>query len=142
MNTITVEVQQVTTRQHAKNAEWTRKAAQAWVEKENAANAERMKQESANANLRTEENALSPDPIWQALADCEITMTMDKLLRLVPRFRQMVENRIWSTTGLDISANFAKSSTNPVVVDHHNPAIKLVLQGQEIPGCIVVGGPA
>ena len=86
-----------------------------------------MKQESANANLRTEENALSPYPIWQALADCEITMTMDKLLRLVPRFRQMVEKCIRGTTKLHISANFAESSTGPAVVDYHNPAIKFVL---------------
>ena len=86
------------------------------------------------------ENTSSPDPIWQALADCEITLTMEKLLRLVPRFRQVVENHIRGTAGLDVSANFAESSTGPTIVDHHNPAIKLVLQGQEISGCIIDGG--
>ena len=50
MHTITTDVQQVITRSQAKNTEWTelddiRKAAQAWVEKANAANAEQMKQE-------------------------------------------------------------------------------------------------
>ena len=89
VNTITTEVQHVTTRQQAKNADWAvqdeiRKAAQAWVEKANVANKERMRQESANNSLPMEEDTLSPDPIWQALADCEITMTMEKLLRLVP----------------------------------------------------------
>ena len=145
INTIMAEVQQVTTWQHAKNKKWAeqdkiRKAAQAWVEKANAVNAERMKQESMNASLQTNDNVLAPDPIWQALADCEITLTMDKLLRLVPRFRQVVENRIRGTTGLDVSTNFAESSTGPTVVDHHNPAIKLVLKGQEISGCIVDRG--
>ena len=48
VNTITVEVQQVTTRQQTKNAdlvvqEEIRKAAQAWVEKANAANTECMR---------------------------------------------------------------------------------------------------
>ena len=117
-----------------------RKAAQAWVEKANVANKERMRQESANNSLPMEEDTLSPDPIWQALADCEITMTMEKLLRLVPRFRQVVENRIKGTPGLDVSANFAETSAGPSVVDHHNLAIQLVLQGQEISRCIVNGG--
>ena len=31
------------------------------------------------------------DPIWQALADCLITLTMSKLLNLVPQFRQTME---------------------------------------------------
>ena len=65
---------------------------------------------------------------------------MEKLLRLVPRFRQVVENRIRGTTGLDVSTNFAKTSANPTILNHHNPAIKLVLQGQEILGCIFNGG--
>ena len=93
------------------------------------ANAERMKHESANDSFPMKENTSSPDPIWQALADCEITMTMEKLLRLVPRFRQDMENRIRGTTGLDVSTNFVESSTRPTIVDHHNPTIKLVLQG-------------
>ena len=86
---ITAEVQQVTTWQQANNAVWVvqdeiRKAVQAWVDKENVANTEHMKQESANNNLPMEEDTLSPVPIWQAQADCEIIMTMEKLLRLVP----------------------------------------------------------
>ena len=47
INTISADIQQVTTRQQAKNADWmaqdeVRKAAQAWVEEANAANTERM----------------------------------------------------------------------------------------------------
>ena len=39
-----------------------------------------------------------------------------------------------------ILANFAESIRRPAMVDHHNPAIKVILQGEEIPGCIVNGG--
>ena len=51
-NTIMAEVQQVTTRPQTKNSDWAaqdelRKTAQAWVEKANTANTERMRQESA-----------------------------------------------------------------------------------------------
>ena len=66
INTTTVEVEQVTTWQQAKNVDWAvqdeiRKAAQAWVEKANAANMERMRQESTNNSLPMEEDTLSPD---------------------------------------------------------------------------------
>ena len=51
-----------------------------------------------------------------------------------------MENQIQGTEGLEISANYTESSSGPMVVDHHNPAIKVVLQGQEITRCIVDGG--
>ena len=54
-------------------------------------------------------------------------MSMEKLLRLVPRFCQAIENRMTGTPGVEVSANFAKTRTNPTVIDQHNPAIKLVL---------------
>ena len=55
--------------------------------KANGANVERMRQDVAPATT----DAVSPsevDPIWEALADCPITLTMSKLLNLVPRFRK------------------------------------------------------
>ena len=52
-----------------------------------------------------------------------------KLLNLVPRFRQTLENRIWGTNKIEILVNFMESNTGPAMVDHHNPAIKVVLQG-------------
>ena len=67
-------------------------------------------------------------------------MTMEKLLQLVPRFRQAVEDRITGKPKIEVSANFAETSTGPTVVDHHNPAIKLVIHGQEITGCIIDRG--
>ena len=41
---------------------------------------------------------------------------------------------------VEIPTNFAKSSMRPTVTEHQNPAIKVVLQGEEIPGCIIDGG--
>ena len=80
VNTIKAEVQHLTMRQQAKSVHWAaqdevRKAAQVWVEKANAANIERMRQESANNSLPMEEDTLSLDPIWRALENCELTMT-------------------------------------------------------------------
>ena len=44
------------------------------------------------------------------------------------------------TSGIDVLTNFAETSSGPTVVDHHNPTIKMVIQGQEVDGCIVDGG--
>ena len=107
---------------------------------ENAANMERMRQESANNVGPLEEDIISPDPIWQALARCEITLTMEKLLQIVPWLRQAVEERIMGRLAISVSANFTETRDSPKVVDHHNRAIKLVLHGQEVAGCIIDGG--
>ena len=89
---ITANIQQVTTRSQAKNMEWTkqddiRKVAQAWVEKANEANAQRMRQKFATTTERMEGTTLTPNPIWQALVDYKITLTMEKLLQLVTQFQ-------------------------------------------------------
>ena len=41
---------------------------------------------------------------------------------------------------IEIPTNFTESTTGPTMVDHHNPAIKVVLHGQEVIGCIIDGG--
>ena len=91
VNTITTDIKQVITRSQAKSIEWVeqediRKATQDWVEKANLTNAKRIRQESANTAAQREDTTMTPDPVWLALAECEITMSMDKLLRLVLRF--------------------------------------------------------
>ena len=71
----------------------TGRTAKECVEKANAANAERMRQESAQLGP-IEEDFGSPDLVWEALAGCEVKLTMEKLLQLVPRFRRAIEDRI------------------------------------------------
>ena len=95
VNIITADVQQVTTRSKAKTVEWEeqdgiRKATQEWVGKAVAANVERMRQDTAPGTTDTV-SPIEVDPIWEALADCSITLTMSKHLNLVPRFRQEME---------------------------------------------------
>ena len=145
VNAISVEVQQDTTRQQEKNADWTtqdelRKTTQAWVEKANAPNMERMRQESVQHLGPFEEDPGSPDPVWKALAGSELILKMEKLLQLVPRFRRIIEDRITGRPDRSISANFTGTNDGITVVDHNNPAIKLILQGQEVAGCIINEG--
>ena len=65
---------------------------------------------------------------------------MEKLLQLVPRFRCAIEDRITGRPDISVATNFTETSNGPTVVDDNNPAIKLVLQGQEVAGCIIDGG--
>ena len=67
----------VTTQSKVKTAEWEeqdgkRKVAQEWVEKANADNVERMRQESASGTTEAG-SPVEADPIWEALVDCPIT---------------------------------------------------------------------
>ena len=91
MNTIMAEVQQVTPRSKAKTTEWAkqdeiRTTAKVWVKKANEANVSYMRQERANAasSCHMTDTVPEVDAIWQALVDCQITLTMDKLLNLAP----------------------------------------------------------
>mgnify|MGYP007046867641 CR=1 FL=1 len=92
------KVQQVTTRSKAKMVEWEEqdeigKETKEWVAKANAVNVERMRQDVAPATI----DAVIPsevDPIWEALANYPIMLTMSKLLNLVQQFRQVMESRL------------------------------------------------
>ena len=53
-----------------------------------------MRQESAQQLGPMQEDFGSPDPVWEALAGCKVTLTMEKLLQLVPRFCRAIEDRI------------------------------------------------
>ena len=59
---------------------------------------------------------------------------MNNTLNLVPRFRLRKADQVI------IPTNFSESAIEPTMVDHHNPAIKVILQGEEISGCIIEGG--
>ena len=143
VNIITTEVQQFTTRSKAKTAEWEeqdeiRKATQEWATKSNAANVERKRQDVTPATT----DVVTPsdiDPIWQGLAVCLITLTMSKLLNLVPWFRQAMESRL-QTPHKVIPTHFTEPTDGPTVIDHQNPAIKVLVQDTLITVCVVDGG--
>ena len=115
-----------------------RKAAQEWVTKANAANIERMRQESTSDTPEIGSTA-EADPIWEALADCPITLTMSKLLNLVPRFRQAMEARL-QAPHKTIPTLFTETNLGPTIIDHRSPVIKVLVHGTEIQGCAIDDG--
>ena len=106
--------------------------------KANAANVEQLHQDTTPITTDTVIPA-EVDPIWEALANCPITLTMRKLLNLVPQFRQAMESRLQMPHKV-IPTLFIEHNHGPTVVDHQNPAIKVLVQGTEITECVVDGG--
>ena len=115
-----------------------RKADQEWVTKVNAANIKRMRQELVSG-IPKAGSTVEADPIWEALVDFPITLTMSKLLNLVPRFRQAMEARL-QAPHKTIPALFTETNLGPTIIDHRSPAIKALVHGTEIQGCVVDGG--
>ena len=87
-----------------------------------------------------EEQHNEEDPIWQALAGIQIKISMQKRLNLVPHFWQSIEARVLKTTQPVITANPTESTEGPIVKHHHNPALKLIIKGQGVLGCLIDRG--
>ena len=97
-----------------------------------------MRQELAS-NTTEAGSPTEADPIWEALVDCPITINMSKLLNLVPRFRQAMEARL-QTPHKTIPALLTETNLGPTIIDHQNPAIKVLVHDTEIQGCVVDSG--
>ena len=83
-----------------------------------------MRQESitvaATPTAPVDDVTTEEDPIWQALADLQITISMNTLLNLVPQFCKMVEARICNEDPTTVATHITESVAGLMVVDHHN----------------------
>ena len=94
------EVQQVTTHNKAKKSEWEvqeveRKAAKEWVEEANNNNVAQMLQQSSLSIDKTDNRlversvpTMTPEDeeSWKVLEDCQVSLPLPRLLKLVPWF--------------------------------------------------------
>ena len=83
-----VDIQQVTTRSKGKTTEWEaqeaiRKQATEWIEKPNKRNAAEVKQQKETP-VEVTDTIQPENPTWQALQECQITLSLRRLLQLVP----------------------------------------------------------
>ena len=78
--------------------------------------------------------------VWQALVDSKISLSLSALLKLVPRFIEKVAQVIAKNTTEEVVVNFSNPSKGPTIMDEQSPSIKVIIQGQEVPGSIVDGG--
>ena len=128
---ITPAVQQVTTRSKAKQDAWVEQDAvrlqtKEWVEEANARQAvEIPEKEGAAADLSD-------------LAGCQITMTLEQLLRLVPRFRDGLTKSLHPAQVVELQVASAEMGAN--VIDPHCPGVDILVHGQKITGALIDGG--
>ena len=138
------DIQQVTTRSKGKATEWEtqeaiRKQATEWVKKANERNAAELEQQKENAEELT--GIGQPEnPTWQALQECQITLPLGRLLRLVPRFTEGLKTGITAVGTPPAPAFFSNPEKGLTVVDRNSPAITGIVKGQELPGTIIDGG--
>ena len=57
------------------------------------------------------------DLIWQALTSCQISMALNKLLHLLPRFQETVVSMTSSKERPSALLHLAESNEGPVVMD-------------------------
>ena len=96
------KIQQVTTRSKSKQLEWgmqeaVRRAAKEWVEEANKNNVSRMLQDNEINQTNELLGAMAipeQEETWKILADCQVSLPLMGLLKLVPRFTEKVETLI------------------------------------------------
>ena len=74
------------------------------------------------------------------LADCQVSLPLTGLLKLVPRFTEKVATLIAQKGVEQVSVNYNQPNNSPTIMDEQNPSIKIMIHGQEIDGTIVDGG--
>ena len=131
MNMITPVVQQVTTRNKAKQYTWAEQDAvrlqtQQWVEEANARSAAEIPEKEEPAMDLAE------------LTDCQIMMTLEQLLRLVPRFLAGLTKEVQPTRMAEVQTASVEMGAN--VIDPHCPGVDMIIHEKKITGALIDGG--
>jgi hypothetical protein len=145
-------VQLVTTRNRARTEQWAdqdrvREQAQNWVEEANAQhNADRQTQETQRAAtgkaVLTETAGPSgrrTEPDISDLADIQVTMTLEQLLRLVPRFRDGLR-RTLEGMAMQSAPAVQLTEVDERIMDCECPSMEAIVGRQKIPGILIDGG--
>ena len=77
---------------------------------------------------------------WQALQEWQITLSLGRLLQLVPRFTDGLKSAMTPPNSLQAPPFFSNPKEGPAVVDTSNLAITAIVKVRELQGTIVDGG--
>ena len=91
--------------------------------------------QSAEAGKQMEDN-----PTWQALQECQIVISLARLLQLVPRFTVDLQETVIKPKPAPAPTFFSNPEEGPAVVDMSNPSITVIVKGKEIAGTIIDRG--
>ena len=74
------------------------------------------------------------------MADCQITLALVVLLKLVPRFTEKVATLMAQKDVEHVLVNYIHPSNGLTIMDEQNPSIKVIIRDQEVARIIVDGG--
>ena len=80
------------------------------------------------------------DQLWDALTSSRISLPLHKLLPLMPRFRDTLAALQANTHSAAPPVHLTEPGTGPPLMDSQNPAVKIIIKGQDLHGCIIDGG--
>ena len=72
------------------------------------------------------------------LTGCQITITLEQLLRLVPRFRAGLTKEVPPAKVAEGQTTSAEMGAN--IIDPHCPGVDMIIHGQKITGALIDGG--
>ena len=100
-----------------------------------------LMEEDKGKKSMIEEVPSTEDPALLALDNyCHITMSLFRLLKLVPRFTETVTTIHRKEQLLEALIHFVNPTMGPTVLDDQNPVVKLIIRGMEVPEVIIDGG--
>ena len=77
---------------------------------------------------------------WKILADCQVSLPLTGLLKLVPCFTEKVTTLIAQKDAEQVSVNYSQPNNGPTIMDEQSRSIKGIIWGQEVATTIVDGG--
>ena len=80
------------------------------------------------------------DHLWDALTRSRISLPLHKLLLLMPRFRDTLATLTFDTKAAAPPVNLTEPGTGPPLMDSQNPAVKIMIKGRDLHGCIIDRG--
>ena len=104
-----------------------------------------MQQEMRNVPGETSQPSVAPtsaedEQLWDVLTNSHIPLPLHKLLPLMPRFRATLAALQANTTAATPAVHLTEHSAGPPLMDSQNPAMHIIIKGQELHGCIIDGG--
>ena len=93
----------------------------------------------------TPETSVAPtssedDQLWDVLTNSRISLPLHKLLPLMPRFRDTLAALHANTKPVTPPVHLTEPGAGPPLMDSQNPAVRIIIKGQDLHGCIIDGG--
>ena len=80
------------------------------------------------------------DHLWDTLTSSRISLPLHKLFPFMPRFRDTLATLTANAKSASSPVNLTEPGTSPPLMDSQNLAVKIMIKGQDLHGCIIDDG--